>query len=289
LSERGESSKRALEVFSMNPRLLFVDDEENIRTLLPMILRQQGFDVTVAASVPAALDFINRQKFDILLADLNIGQPGDGFTVVSAMRRTQADVATFILTGYPDFQTALEAIRLQVDDYLTKPADIGKMVETLKAKLKQPRKIRKQGAKRVAAVIRDNSDRILESWLAEAKMNGELQSLQLSDRQRVDHLPWVLQSLMRTLEADQGEVAGDALDATRKHAADRAKQGYSIPMLVQEAGILHRVLSRVLEECLLEIDVSTLVSDAMKIGENLNAMLEQSIRAFQKHQVHHAA
>ena len=273
----------------MNPRLLFVDDEENIRTLLPVILRKQGFDVTVAASVPEALDFITRQKFDILLSDLNIGQPGDGFTVVSAMRRTQADVATFILTGYPDFQTALEAIRLQVDDYLTKPADIGKMVETLKAKLKQPRKIRKQGAKRVAAVIRDNSDRILESWLAEAKMNGELQSLQLSDRQRVDHLPWVLQSLIRTLEADQGEVAGDAFDAARKHAADRAKQGYSIPMLVQEAGILHRVLSRVLEECLLEIDVSTLVSDAMKIGENLNAMLEQSIRAFQKHQVHHAA
>ena len=289
MSEGGESSKQALEVFSMNPRLLFVDDEENIRTLLPMILRQQGFDVTVAASVPEALDFINRQKFDILLSDLNIGQPGDGFTVVSAMRRTQPDVATFILTGYPDFQTALEAIRLQVDDYLTKPADIGKMVETLKAKLAQPRKIRKQGAKRVATVIRDNSDRILESWLAEVKINDELQSLQLSDRQRVDHLPWVLQSLIRTLEADQEEVAADALDAARKHAADRAKQGYSIPMLVLEAGILHRVLSRVLEECLLEIDVSTLVSDAMKIGENLNAMLEQSIRAFQKHQVHHAA
>jgi ActR/RegA family two-component response regulator len=273
----------------MNPRLLFVDDEENIRTLLPVILRQQGFDVTVAASVPEALDFITRQKFDILLSDLNIGQPGDGFTVVSAMRRTQPDVATFILTGYPDFQTALEAIRLQVDDYLTKPADIGKMVETLKAKLAQPRKIRKQGAKRVSTVIEDNSDRILESWLAEVKINEELQSLHLSDRQRVDHLPWVLKSLIRTLEADQVEVAGDALDAARKHAADRAKQGYSIPMLVLEAGILHRVLSRVLEECLLEIDVSTLVSDAMKIGENLNAMLEQSIRAFQKHQVHHAA
>jgi len=92
----------------MNTRLLFVDDEENIRTLLPMILRKEGFDVTVVATVPEALDFINRQKFEVLLADLNIGQAGDGFTVVSAMRRTQPEVATFILTGYPDFQSALE-------------------------------------------------------------------------------------------------------------------------------------------------------------------------------------
>jgi DNA-binding response OmpR family regulator len=266
----------------MNTRLLFVDDEENIRTLLPVILRKEGFDVTVAATVPEALDFINRQKFEVLLADLNIGQPGDGFTVVSAMRRTQPEVATFILTGYPDFQSALEAIRQQVDDYLTKPADIANLVETLKTKLKQPRRIRKHGAERVATVIRDNSARIVEYWLAEAKMNEELQSVRLPDQHRVDHLPWVLQDLIRTLESDQAKVAGTALDGAKKHGIDRAKQGYSIPMLVQEAGILHRVLSRVLQECLLEIDVSTLVSDAMKIGENLNAILEQSIRAFQK-------
>lgn len=273
----------------MNTRLLFVDDEENIRTLLPMILRKEGFDVTVAATVPEALDFINRQKFDVLLADLNIGQPGDGFTVVSAMRRTQPEVATFILTGYPDFQSALEAIRQQVDDYLTKPADIAKLVETLKKKLEHPRQIRKHGAERVTTVIRDNSARIIEYWLTEAKMNEELQSVRLSDQQRVDHLPWVLQNLIRTLETDQATVAGTALDAAKKHGVERAKQGYSIPMLVLEAGILQRVLSRVLQECLLEIDVSTLVSDAMKIGENLNAMLEQSVRAFQTHRVHHAA
>ena len=52
-----------------------------------------------------------------LLTDLNIGGPADGFILVSAMRRVQCKAATFILTGYPDFQTALEAIRKQVDDY----------------------------------------------------------------------------------------------------------------------------------------------------------------------------
>ena len=43
---------------------------------------------------------------------------------MTAMRRCQPTAATFILTGYPDFQTDLKAIRKQVDDYLIKPADI---------------------------------------------------------------------------------------------------------------------------------------------------------------------
>ena len=58
------------------PRLLFVDDEPNIRLTLPAILEMHGYDVTAAASVPEALSAIHVQQFDVLIADLNIGQPG---------------------------------------------------------------------------------------------------------------------------------------------------------------------------------------------------------------------
>jgi len=58
-------------------KLLFVDDEPAIRLTLPAILKQEGFDVTAASTVPEALDCINKEKFDVLLSDLNIGQPGD--------------------------------------------------------------------------------------------------------------------------------------------------------------------------------------------------------------------
>jgi DNA-binding response OmpR family regulator len=71
----------------MKKRILFVDDESNIRLTLPAILRNEGFDVSVASSVLEAIDAIQHFQFDILLSDLNIGEPGDGFTVVSAMRR----------------------------------------------------------------------------------------------------------------------------------------------------------------------------------------------------------
>ena len=108
----------------MATRILFVDDEAGIRNTLKPILEQHGFEVTAASTVPEALEHMNHATFDVLLSDLNIGQPGDGFTVVSAMRRVQPGAATFILTGYPDFDTALQAIRSQVDDYLLKPTDV---------------------------------------------------------------------------------------------------------------------------------------------------------------------
>ena len=88
-------------------RILFADDEPGIRMTLPLILEQEGFEVSVAATVAEALAYINRDSFDVLLADLNIGERGDGFTLISAMRRVQPQAVTLILTGYPDFATAL--------------------------------------------------------------------------------------------------------------------------------------------------------------------------------------
>lgn len=117
-------------------RILFADDEPGIRMTLPLILTREGFEVSVAGTVPEALAFINRDQFDVLLADLNIGERGDGFTLISAMRRVQPGAVTLILTGYPDFETALQAIRNQVDDYLTKPAGLRTMRWVLKARLR---------------------------------------------------------------------------------------------------------------------------------------------------------
>jgi DNA-binding NtrC family response regulator len=100
----------------MGRRLLCVDDEEVILFTMAAILKKHGFEVSTAASVAEALQKITSETFDVLLSDLNIGNPGDGLTVVSAMRRTQPEAVTMILTGYPAFETALEAIRQQVDD-----------------------------------------------------------------------------------------------------------------------------------------------------------------------------
>jgi ActR/RegA family two-component response regulator len=116
-------------------RLLFVDDEPSIRLTLPLLLKERGFEVHVAASIPEALTAIGIQKFDVLLSDLNIGVEGDGFAVVDAMRKAHPNCVTILLTGYPAFETALQAIHGDVDDYFVKPADIDSLVSTMQRRL----------------------------------------------------------------------------------------------------------------------------------------------------------
>jgi len=107
-----------------NPkRLLFVDDESSIREMLPVILRQYGFQVTVAATVTEALQEITTKEFDLLLSDLNIESESDGYVVVRAMRAANPHCVIVILTGYPPLNSSIEKIHHNVDEYITKPAN----------------------------------------------------------------------------------------------------------------------------------------------------------------------
>lgn len=262
-------------------RLLFVDDEESIRATLPPILSAEGFQVSVAASVAEALKLINYKRFEVLLTDLNIGRPGDGFTVVSAMRCVQPAAATFILTGYPDFKSALEALRKQVDDYLTKPADIRMLVATIKDKLHNRRLVVQEATKRVSDMIRDNQEEIIHRWLKEVNADAKLRIIPLSDQERIKHLPALLNDLADALEAGTVETPAESLRAAALHGEARAKQGYTISLLVLENRILHRVIAAVLQDNLLTIDLSSLIGQALRVGEGLHALLEESVRALQ--------
>jgi CheY-like chemotaxis protein len=102
---------------------------------LPPVLQNRGFEVRSAASVPEALAAIERHKFDILLSDLNLTEEGDGFTIVHAMRTANPNCVTILLTGYPAFESAVEAIHHEVDDYFVKPADLESLISTMERKL----------------------------------------------------------------------------------------------------------------------------------------------------------
>src|SRR5207253_5127478 len=151
-------------------RVLFVDDEPSIRLTLPPILEKAGFDVHVAESVADALFEINSFQFDALVTDLNIGEEGDGFLVASGMRHIQPNCTIFILTGYPAFETALQAIHSQVDDYLVKPVEIDSLVNALKGKLDKP--AAKPEAKRISALLERNSRELEAGEVAARKRGG---------------------------------------------------------------------------------------------------------------------
>jgi ActR/RegA family two-component response regulator len=263
-------------------RILFADDEPSIRLTLPVILEQEGFEVSVAGTVAEALAYINRDKFDVLLADLNIGEKGDGFTLISAMRRVQPSAVTLILTGYPDFATALEAIRNQVDDYLTKPAEVKHLVETIKEKAKQPRRVTPIQVKRLSAILRESVDDITDEWLRETSQNTMLSSIPLSTKERLDHVRLIIEELAKRIEAGPNVIANSKKPGATTHGRERFEQGYTARRIAIEARLLHIVLSRVLHKHLLSVDMSTCISDMMLMGEGLHEEFEESIRAFEE-------
>jgi DNA-binding NtrC family response regulator len=261
------------------PKLLFVDDEPAIRATLPAVLQEYGFEVTTAATVREALTLIAQYRFDVLISDLNIGEPGDGFTVVSAMRRTQPEATTFILTGYPAFETALEAIRQQVDDYLIKPAEIAALVEKIRQKLDGPRKKTHHiEVRKLCDVLEENKRQIVQRWLAAAKDDEQICGTRLSDAELTDHLPAVIEEIIRSARGQK--FSEDATRAAQTHGRDRFRQGCNLPAMVRESRLLHEVVSRVVQENLLGTDISSLIPGIVAIGARMQAFLEESIRAY---------
>jgi ActR/RegA family two-component response regulator len=260
------------------PKVLFVDDEENIRLMLGMYLKEQGFNVTTAATVPEALKFITQQDFDVLIADLNVGFPGDGFTVVSAMRRTQPQAVTFILTGYPAFETALQAIRLQVDDYVTKPTDTDTLVEKIRSKLSQPKIPHHIDTRRLSEIISDNIPAITAEWLEATKKDAELAAIKISDAEWVDHLPLVIEVVLKVARG-QG-ISDTDRTAAREHGIVRRKQGFTVPLMIRESRFLHDAISRCVQSNLLAVQISYLISDLISIDRTKQILLEESVAAF---------
>jgi excisionase family DNA binding protein len=101
-------------------RVLVVDDEEPIRNLLSKTLALADYEVDVAPDGRTAVDRMRIIQYDLLITDLRM--PGvDGLGVIREARRLKADIPVLIVTGYSTEASAIEAINLGVQGYLTKP------------------------------------------------------------------------------------------------------------------------------------------------------------------------
>jgi ActR/RegA family two-component response regulator len=262
----------------MQRRLLLVDDESVIRITLTAILSKYGFDVSAAASVSEALQKITSQKFDVLLSDLNIGNPGDGLTVVSAMRRTQPQAVTMILTGYPAFETALEAIRQQVDDYIVKPADVPALVSAIESKLASPPQQRHlPPPKRVAMILQEQVNKIQSLWLTAVESDEALSRIALNREQRLAHLGGILAQVIRSAQSYSGEETADHKRFSDGHGRRRDLEGYTPSILLTEYCMLRRVLAQVVQENLLAVNLSYLVPDLAIVNESLDEQAKAAL------------
>jgi ActR/RegA family two-component response regulator len=262
-------------------KLLFVDDEPTIRLTLPRILEMHEFEVKAAANVPDALALINSEKFDVLLSDLNIGEPSDGFTVVSAMRRTQPEAITIIITGFPAFETALEAIRGQVDDYIVKPAKTEELIETIRLKLlnRSPRHV-PAPRRRVSEVVGSNVEPIMNEYIAKLRARPDFPVASLTDDEIRNSIPRVLQGVVRDLQERHAGKQPGVTEGAKEHGRLRCHQKFQPLHLLEEIRILRNIVYATIQGNLLTVEVSSLIPDMVCISDSLDARLRETVGAY---------
>lgn len=263
-------------------RILCVDDDPGILMTLPQVLKIHGFEVTTAGSVPEALSIItSEQRFDVLISDLNMGHIADGFTVVHTMRNMNPKCINLILTGYPAFETALQALREQVDDYLTKPSDIPKMIEMISRKLKEQTPRPSPPMQRLSTILRDNIGTILSRALVNMKAMPDLAALPLSDEERLDTLESMIGELAEYLDSKLPTEGSEVLSSSARLRGEvRQKQHYSLKLMVEKQRIIAQVINNVIYENLLSVNLSYLLLDLNRLNDAVLLQLEGSIESF---------
>ena len=120
-----------------SPRILVVDDEENIRSLVETYLKNDGYDVITASTGEEAVERVVDSAPDLVVLDVRL--PGiDGFEALRRIRRT-SDAFVIMLTARADEADTLIGLEVGADDYVTKPFSPRELVARVRAMLRRRR------------------------------------------------------------------------------------------------------------------------------------------------------
>jgi YesN/AraC family two-component response regulator len=266
-------------------KILLVDDDDSVRAMMSATLEKKGFEVIAAANVTEALKLITVEPFDVLITDLHMPNPGDGFTVITSMRHLQPEALTLLVSGYPDVQSAMAAILLEADEILVKPFEAGKVAELLEDKLMARKPAERIEKERVAAILQRCSGGIVEDWLTRVNGSNELNHIHLSDMERTGHLPKLIEDLIVRLRkplATNKDSEAAFSSAAVAHGELRYEQGYTPAMLVHDSRILQVTLFGTLQHNMSFLDFSLLLPDVMTIADEVDAQLTQSMESYMK-------
>ncbi len=102
-------------------RILVVEDEQLMRSIIAQLLRSEGHEVIEAHAAEGALQVFAKEKIDLAILDVNLGQGGSGLDLLGKIRDMDPEVMGIILTAYASVESAVDALRKGAYDYLTKP------------------------------------------------------------------------------------------------------------------------------------------------------------------------
>ncbi len=184
----------------MKSNILVVDDETVARQSLTDILKLEGYTVASAPNGQAAVEYIRTHNVDLLIVDLKM--PGmDGLEVVQVVNQVSPETEVILLTAYGSTETAIQALRLRIHDYLLKPVSPAQIIATVKKGLS--RRSTKSRLNNIAATDVDSGQEIFS---LKDGTTVDLSRRQIKHKSKVEHLTPAEGRLLRILMENKGKV-----------------------------------------------------------------------------------
>jgi len=185
----------------MKSNILVVDDETVARQSLTDILKLEGYNVTSAPNGQAAVEYVRTHPIDLMIVDLRM--PGmDGLEVVQVVNQVSPETEVILLTAFGSTETAIQALRLRIHDYLLKPASPAQILASVKKGL-----ARHSSRSRVSnsAVNSDVDEAVVVFSLKDGTV-VDLSRRQIKHKNKVEHLTPAEGRLLRILIENEGKV-----------------------------------------------------------------------------------
>jgi len=186
----------------MKSSILVVDDEPVSRKSLTDILRLEGYTVASVQNGQAAVEYVRTHHVDLMVVDLRM--PGmDGLEVVQVVNQLAPDTEIILLTAYASTETAIQALRLRIHDYLQKPAPPAQIVTSVRKGLeRRAARIRTKGG----GLDSPDTSEILDTITLRDGTEIDLSRRQIKQGETLVNLTPAEGRLLRVLLANEGKV-----------------------------------------------------------------------------------
>jgi len=185
----------------MKSNILVVDDEPVARQSLSEILRLEGYAVNSVPNGQAAVEYVRTHPIELIIVDLRM--PGmDGLEVIQVVNQISPETEVILLTAFGTTESAIQALRLRVHDYLLKPAPPSQVVNSVKKGLvRREARLKARGGSATTEV----DEGVLEISLKDGT-HIDLSRRQVRKKDLVVHLTPAEGRLLRVLIENPGRV-----------------------------------------------------------------------------------
>jgi len=244
-------------------RILIVEDEASIRKALEMGLSSDVYKVDVAACGNDGILKSSMKEYDILIADLCLPDM-DGLEVIRKVKQNSPEIIPIVITGNVSIESSIEAIRLEVSDYLEKPLTMELVKNSIKKGIKKRSRKQKNMSKKL--------NHMLKIYMEENE--GNLKNGSTTQYAEVNHLYDKIPMIVHQINNPLTAIAGSAQLALFDLKDNKSVKEYltHIVKASEKIGIVNKEIMKIGQEAeseSMEFEIESFLEESLLMFKDL--------------------